>query len=466
MFSNPLVTIYVPCRNYGRFLAQCIESVLSQLYENWELIIVDEASSDNTSTIAEEFARKDPNRIVFVKNHKPLGLQKLSNYILGRANGKYMMRLDADDWLDETALLSMVTKLENNPNIGMVYGNYFYADIDGNVLDVEYRHKLGVEDMAGHLAPHGACTMFSTRALKNVRGYSESVNAQDGWDIWYKLFNRVGAASLSVPMFYYRQHGDSMSRDSKRLLDARNGIFKRISKGLEGDYDITCIAIIPVRESYPDFKNVPYREFAGQSLLERAILVAAGSEKVDGVVVSSESQNVLDYSKRLEEEGKVPKHLRLKRSKNTAMSKDIPIHSFMLEAGEFYENVKGITPDIITFLNLHAVCRQTQHIDTALNVLRITESDSVVSVQEEREPIFSHGENGLNLLNPGRFRDLTFDRERLYHFNGSIISTWWQVLKTDSVFGKKIGYFEMSSGESVQVKTSDMLDFLNLKNES
>jgi glycosyltransferase involved in cell wall biosynthesis len=465
MSSNPLVTIYVPCRNYGCFLTQCIESVLSQLYTNWELIIVDEASTDDTSTIAEEFSRKELNRITFIKNYKPLGLQKLSNYILGRANGKYMVRLDADDWLDETALLSMVTKLENNPDIGMVYGNYFYVDIDGNILDMEYRHKLGVEDMAGHLAPHGACTMFSTRSLKNVGGYSESVSAQDGWDLWYKLFNRIGAASLNIPIFYYRQHGDSMSRDSKRLLDARSGIFKRISERLEGDYDITCIAIIPVRESYPNFEDVPYQELDGYSLLEKAILVAARSDKVNDVVVSSESQNVLDYSKRLEDEGKVPKHLRLKRSKNTKMSRDIPIQSFMLEAGDYYENIKGITPDVITFLNLHAVCRQTKHIDAVLNVLRITESDSVVSVQEEREPIFSHGENGLNLLNPGRFQDLTFDRERLYHFNGSIISTWWQVLKTHGVFGKKIGYVEMSPDESIQVKTSDMLDFLNLKNK-
>jgi CMP-N-acetylneuraminic acid synthetase len=330
---------------------------------------------------------------------------------------------------------------------------------------MEYRHKLGVEDMAGHLAPHGACTMFSTRALKNVGGYSESVSAQDGWDLWYKLFNRIGAASLNIPIFYYRQHGESMSRDSKRLLDARSGIFKRISKGLEGDYGITCIAIIPVRESYPNFENVPYREFDGHSLLEKAILVAARSDKVNDVVVSSESQNVLDYSKRLEDEGKVPKHLRLKRSTNTKMSRDIPIQSFMLEAGDYYENIKGFTPDVITFLNLHAVCRQTKHIDTVLNVLRITESDSVVSVQEEREPIFSHGENGLNLLNPGRFQDLTFDRERLYHFNGSIISTWWQVLKTHGVFGEKIGYVEMTSDESIQVKTSDALDFLNLKNK-
>ena len=156
----------------------------------------------------------------------------------------------------------------------------------------------------------------------------------------------------------------------------------------------------------------------------------------------TQSQQVLDYSKHLEDEGKVPKHIRLKRSKDIKTSKNIPIHDFMLKAGRYYQELNGITPDVVTFLNLHAVYRQTKHIDAALNVLKITESDSVVSVQEEREPMFSHGKHGLDLINPGRFKDLAFDRERLYRFNGSIIASWWEVLKTHSVFGEKIGYIE------------------------
>ncbi len=219
-------------------------------------------------------------------------------------------------------------------------------------------------------------------------------------------------------------------------------------------------------ESYDNFKNVPYQELNGHSLLEIAILSAINSDKVSDVVVSSESQQVLDYSKRLEEEGKVPKHLRLKRSKNIEQSRNIPIQDIMIEAGEYFKDSRGITPDIVTFLNLHAVYRKTEHIDAAINILNITESDSVVSVQEERDPMFSHGKNGLDLLNPGRFIDLTFDRERLYCFNGSIIATWWEVLKTHGVFGEKIGYIEMSFEDSLQVKTLKMLNYLKTSCQS
>ena len=113
------------------------------------------------------------------------------------------------------------------------------------------------------------------------------------------------------------------------------------------------------------------------------------------------------------------------------------------------------------FLSLHAINRNYEHIDNALNVLRITESDSVVSVQEEREPMFNYGKNGLQIINKGRFQDLTFDKERLYRFNGSLIATWWEVLKEDSLFGKKIAHIEMSNLDSLQIKTSSMLDYWN-----
>ncbi len=458
MKSNPLVTIYVPCRNYGKYLSKCINSVLNQVYENWELIIINEGSSDNTYELAIKYEKKFANKIKFIDNKYPIGLQKLANKVLSMANGKYMMRLDADDWLDESAIFLMVNKLEATKNAGLVYGNYYYTDEDGKILDVEFKNRLANEDIASQLPPHGACTLFRTRSLKNVGGYSEKVNAQDGWDLWYKLADRIGAVNIQLPVFYYRQHGGSMSKDNTRLLKARSKIFEQISNKLEGDYKPKTLAVIPVKESYPDFQGVPYREINGKSILEIAINNASMSKKINSIIVSSESNNVLDFSKKLENEGKVPSHERLLRtSKNK--SKGVPIRNFMLLAGEKYFEINKSYPDIIIFLSLHAINRNSKHIENALNVLRITESDSVVSVQEEREPMFNFGKNGLEIINRGRFQDLIFDKERLYRFNGSIIATWWEVLKTDTLFGKKISHIEMSNLDSFQIKTSAMLDY-------
>ena len=80
--KKPLVTIYIPTRNYGKFLKQSVESVIDQVYSNWELFIVDEGSKDNSKLIAEEYQNKYPRKIKFIQNIKPLGLQKLANNIL------------------------------------------------------------------------------------------------------------------------------------------------------------------------------------------------------------------------------------------------------------------------------------------------------------------------------------------------------------------------------------------------
>ena len=457
MKSEPLVTIYVPCRNYSLYLKQAIESVFSQIYGNWELIIIDEGSSDNTIPIAEKLVAKYPSKVSLIKNSSPMGLQKLANHILSIANGKYMMRLDADDWLDEAAIFLMVNRLESSDKAGMVYGNYYYTDSEGKVLGVEFRHKLGVEDLSGHLPPHGACTLFRTRALKTVGGYSEDIDAQDGWELWYKLIDRIGAISIQTPLFYYRQHRKSLSRDNERLLRARSKIFANIASNLEGDYKPSIAAVIPVRESYPNFEGVPYQDINGHSMLELAIINAVKSDVISNVIVSSESQRVLDYSEKLESDGKVPAHQRLLRKKSGTY-KGIPIRDFMIIGGERYAQIHNSFPDIVIYLSLHAVNRTEAHIDNAINILRITQSDSVVSVQEEREPMFQHGKHGLDLINPGRFQDLTFDKELLYKFNGSLIATWWDALKFHSLFGEKTSYIEMSREDSMQIKSQKSLN--------
>ena len=77
---------------------------------------------------------------------------------------------------------------------------------------------------------------------------------------------------------------------------------------------------------------------------------------------------------------------------------------------------------------------------------------------EEREPMFNYSQNGLELINPGRFQDLTFDKERLYKFNGSIISVWWEILESNNLFGEKISYLEMTQEDSLQLTSKSMLD--------
>ena len=107
---------------------------------------------------------------------------------------------------------------------------------------------------------------------------------------------------------------------------------------------------------------------------------------------------------------------------------------------------------------MHAINRKTKHIDNAINNLIVSESDSVVSVQEEREPMFNYGKSGLNLINPGRFKDLSFDKERLYRFNGSIIASLWENISRNDLFGIKTSFIEMNNKDSIQIKDNSLFD--------
>jgi glycosyltransferase involved in cell wall biosynthesis len=449
--DGPLVTVYIPARNYGRYLSQAIDSVRQQLYPNWELFIVDEASSDETGLVAAQAQQRDPARIRLIAHTEPQGLQRVANRVLALASGRYIMRLDADDWLDEAALLLMVAKLESDPRLGVVYGNYFYTDPDGHVIGVERRQKLDTEDDARHLAPHGACTMVRTRELKAVGGYSEDVDAQDGWDLWHKLVHRVKTASLEAPLFYYRQHEQSLSRNDRRLLSARDRILANARTRIDGSYTPSCVAVIPVRESYPNFEGVPYVELEGRSLLQRAMQAAHEAPGVTDVIVTSQSEQVLAFADDLHRRGLVEAHLRVHRPPEMNRAR-IRLPEILIHAGEAYHGAHGKYPDIVVFLSLHAPLRRAVDVDKAIDTLRIHACDSVVSVCEEVEPVFAHGRDGLRLLNPGRFDGLAYERERLYRFNGAVLAVWWEALAGGDLFGQRIGYVEMTQEDSVQIK--------------
>ena len=100
------VTVYLVCYNYGEYVQQSIESVLSQTYKDFELIIIDDGSTDNSREIIGQYFEYPNVRVIFQENK---GLIATNNVAIRAAKGKYIMRLDADDYLDESALLVVNT---------------------------------------------------------------------------------------------------------------------------------------------------------------------------------------------------------------------------------------------------------------------------------------------------------------------------------------------------------------------
>lgn len=124
MSSAPLVSAIIIFLDEGRFLAQAIESVVAQTCADWELLLVDDGSTDGSTAIAREFAARIPDRIRYFEHegHANRGMSAARNLGLAHARGRYIGFLDGDDVWEPEKLREQVAVLEANPRAGMVYG--------------------------------------------------------------------------------------------------------------------------------------------------------------------------------------------------------------------------------------------------------------------------------------------------------------------------------------------------------
>ena len=128
----PEVTVYIVNHNYGRFIEYSINSVLSQTFKDLELIIIDNGSNDSSKEIIKKYSKNRNIKIIFQKN---IGLNATNNVALNYSRGKFIMRLDADDYLDENALEIMYNKIKSDENLGLVFPDYYLVDEKNDLLD-------------------------------------------------------------------------------------------------------------------------------------------------------------------------------------------------------------------------------------------------------------------------------------------------------------------------------------------
>lgn len=454
--QRPLVTIYIVSKNYGRYLNRAIKSVFIQSYANWELYIVDDNSNDNTKNILKKKIKFKDNKIFLLKNSSSKGLQKIANKILQLSKGKYFVRLDADDWFEPNAIMEMIQIFEKKPKYEIVFGNYNFVNEEGIKLGVDKKYDYLSRRNIKHFPVHGACTMFRVKSLKRVGGYNEKLKAQDGWDIWQKIAKRNSIYHINKTLFNYRQHENSLSSNKKKVLKYRDMIFEGLSKLTKKKKKLNCLAIIPVKENYKNFSNVPFLKIKKKNLLDLAIDSATNSIQINKVAISTSSKKVLKYIKNKKYSTGKKKIFTVQR-KNDESKRFLDIRKIIIDACENYKKKFKKKLDLVVYLSIHAPFRKSEHIEKAINILLVNKCDTVFSVNLEYEPTFKFSKKGIQLLNPGRFDELNFERETLLKFNGSLILTKYSIIKNSNIFKSDLGYLEMNNFESQQIKSNEDL---------
>jgi glycosyltransferase involved in cell wall biosynthesis len=208
--DNPVVSVIIPCYNQGHFLTEAIESALGQTYSRVEIVVVDDGSTDATSSIANSY--KD---VAYVRQENQ-GLARARNRGLRGSAGECVVFLDSDDRLRPRAVEVGVGALKRSPGAAFCYGWSDFIAADGTFLaqsprrTVEGDHYLAL--LRGHFIPNPAAMMFRREALEGAGGFQVGVIGVEDYDLCLRLARLYAVTACREVVADYRQHGASLSR--------------------------------------------------------------------------------------------------------------------------------------------------------------------------------------------------------------------------------------------------------------
>ncbi|MCY9821472.1 glycosyltransferase family 2 protein [Aeromonas media] len=221
-----IVSIIMPLYNSSAYVARSIESVLSQSYRNWELILVDDFSTDDTLLIIQSYLNSDK-RIKLIKSELNVGAAVARNMAIEKASGKYLCFLDSDDiWLPEK-LATQVSYMEQN-NVLFSFMAYFKVDADDNKIGCVH-----VPDVVSYNDLLRTCSIGCLTAMFNAEVLGKQMmpllRKRQDYGLWLKLIKLSGKAyGINMPLSCYRVHSESISSNKFNAAKYQWRIYREV----------------------------------------------------------------------------------------------------------------------------------------------------------------------------------------------------------------------------------------------
>src|SRR5215208_5330141 len=228
-----LVSVVIPCYNQAHFLGEAIESVLAQSYPHFEIVVIDDGSTDTTSEVA---GRYPGVRCIRQDNQ---GLSAARNTGLRRSEGEYVVFLDADDRLLPEALEAGIECLKAHPECALTFGQYRLVASDGSFLKQRRQPVVDKDSYAALLRSNHigvpAVVMYRRAVFASVGGFDSSVDASADADMYLRIARRFAVCGHEKVVADYRQHGVNMSGNPARMLRASLTVLRKQRRHVKGN---------------------------------------------------------------------------------------------------------------------------------------------------------------------------------------------------------------------------------------
>lgn len=221
--KQPKVSIIMGIYNCESTLKESIDSIIAQTYTNWELIMCDDCSNDNTFNVAKEYAEKYPDKIKLIKNEKNLTLGPTLNRCIELVEGKYIARQDGDDVSTPDRLQKQIEFLEKNKEFDLVSTAMSIFDEHGQYGVRKLKSEPNGKDlMKGSVFAH-ATVVIKTDVMRYLNGYSSDIKKKqvEDYDLWFRFFeHKYRGYCLEDVLYKVREGREAYKRKSiKRRIN-------------------------------------------------------------------------------------------------------------------------------------------------------------------------------------------------------------------------------------------------------
>lgn len=223
---NEVVSIIIPAYNIEKYVAETIECVLNQTYQNWEMEITDDCSTDNTVNVIEKYVSQDT-RIHLWRLDKNSGAAAARNNSIKHARGRYIAFLDGDDWWYPAKLEKQIQFMEEN-GYEFTFTDFEYADATLKTTGISHKPKyLSYRKLllGNNIGTPGV--IYDTKNIGKL--YMHNLKFSEDWMLWIDIAKRTGRAyALNCPLWKYRTLSNSLSRNKLENVKQNIRVYRNV----------------------------------------------------------------------------------------------------------------------------------------------------------------------------------------------------------------------------------------------